>query len=71
MRANGLVGVRRGRRHVTTIPDGGTGQRPADLVERDFTAAEPNRLWVADFTYLRTIGGFVYLAFILDVYSRG
>ena len=70
MRANGLAGVRRGRRHVTTIPDGSVSERPADLVERDFTATGPNRLWVADFTYLRTTGGFVYLAFILDAYSR-
>jgi transposase InsO family protein len=70
MRANGLVGVRRGRRHVTTIPDGSALTRPADLVDRDFTASGPNRLWVADFTYLRTVGGFIYLAFILDAYSR-
>ena len=70
MRANGMVGVRRGRRHVTTIPDGSSTNRPADLVERDFTAPGPDRLWVADFTYLRTTGGFIYLAFILDVYSR-
>lgn len=70
MRANGLVGVRRGRRHVTTTPDGGAGTRPADLVGRNFAADAPNRLWVADFTYLRSVSGFVYLAFILDVYSR-
>ena len=70
MRANGMVGVRRGRRHVTTIPDGSLTDRPADLVERNFTAPGPNRLWVGDFTYLRTTGGFVYLAFVLDAYSR-
>ncbi len=70
MRANGLVGVRRGRRHVTTIPDGSVTARPADLVDRDFTATGPDRLWVADFTYLRVVVGFIYLAFILDAYSR-
>jgi transposase InsO family protein len=70
MRANGLVGVRRGRRHVTTVADEDAVARAADLVERNFTASGTNRLWVADFTYLRTRSGFVYLAFILDVYSR-
>lgn len=70
MRSNGLVGVRRGRRHVTTTADQSVELRPADLVERNFAADAPNRLWVADFTYLRTVSGFVYLAFILDVYSR-
>lgn len=70
MRSNGLVGVRRGRRHVTTTPDGSLVERPVDLVERDFSADRPNRLWVGDFTYLRVALGFVYLAFILDVYSR-
>lgn len=69
MRAGGLVGVHRGRRHITTTPDH-SADRPVDLVDRDFTAAAPNHLWVADFTYLRTTGGFIYLAFVLDVYSR-
>lgn len=68
MRNNGLCGVIRGR-HRTTIPDR-TASRAGDLVDRCFTAPGPNRLWVADFTYLRTTAGFVYLAFILDVYSR-
>ncbi|SEF38094.1 putative transposase [Amycolatopsis pretoriensis] len=45
-------------------------RRPGDLVERDFTAAGPNQLWVADLTYVRTVGGWVYAAFILDVFSR-
>src|SRR5688572_29730033 len=44
--------------------------RPADLVDRDFTAAGPNWLWVADFTYVATWSGTVYVAFILDVFSR-
>jgi len=70
MRTNGMVGVRRGRRHITTIPDGSVTDRAVDLVDRDFTADAANRLWVADFTYLRTAHGFIYLAFILDAYSR-
>lgn len=44
--------------------------RPADLVERDFTASGPNRKWAADLTYVRTFTGFVYVAFIIDVYAR-
>lgn len=70
MRQAGMVGVRRGVRHTTTIQDGEAVVRAGDLVERDFTAAGPNRLWVADFTYLRCTSGFMYLAFVLDVYSR-
>ena len=69
MREHGLVGVRRGRRVRTTVPDIGV-QRPADLVERRFTAEAPNRLWVVDFTYVATWTGFVYVAFAIDVYSR-
>ena len=69
MRANGLTGVIRGRRHVTTSRDD-SHERAPDLVGRDFRAQAPNRLWVADFTYLRTTGGFIYLAFVLDAYSR-
>jgi transposase InsO family protein len=70
MREQGMTGVVRGRRHATTIRDESCAGRAEDLVERDFTAPAPNRLWVADFTYLRTTGGFIYLAFVLDVYSR-
>jgi putative transposase len=69
MRTSGLRGVVRGRRHRTTIPDE-TAPRPADLVQRDFRAAAPNRLWVADLTYVRTWAGFAYVAFIIDAYSR-
>src|SRR5207237_9307193 len=47
-----------------------TAPRPADLVQRDFRAPAPNRLWVADLTYVRTWAGFAYVAFIIDVYSR-
>jgi len=70
MRAEGLEGVRRGRRVRTTTPAETAADRARDLVERRFTASGPNRLWVADLTYLRTHHGFVYLAFILDVFAR-
>ena len=69
MRQQGLSGVVRGRSHRTTVP-GKDGCRAGDLVNRDFTAAAPNCLWVADFTYVRTWAGFVYVAFIIDVFSR-
>ncbi len=69
MRDLGLQGVVRGRKSKTTIPDD-MAVRPADLVGRDFTATRPNRLWVADLTYVATWSGFVYVAFITDVYSR-
>lgn len=70
MREEGMAGVIRGRRHTTTIRDESLVARAGDLVDRDFTATGPNQLWVADFTYLRARGGFLYLAFILDVFSR-
>jgi len=69
MRDLGLEGARRGKRFKTTIPDS-DALRPADLVERDFTATAPNQLWVADLTYVATWQGFVYVAFVIDVYSR-
>jgi transposase InsO family protein len=70
MAAMGLQGVVRGRAFKrTTIPDE-SAQRPADLVRRDFTADRPNRLWVADLTYVATWAGFVYVAFVVDVFSR-
>jgi len=69
MRNLGLAGVRRGKRCRTTIPDT-RGDRPADLVHRHFKAARPNQLWVADFTYVATWTGFVYVAFIIDVFAR-
>jgi putative transposase len=69
MRALGLAGVVRGRYHRTTVPDE-VSPRPADLVERNFRAVVPNRLWVADLTYVRTWSGFAYVAFIIDVFSR-
>jgi len=70
MRQMGLQGAVRGRRYKkTTIVEEGA-QRPADLVQRAFTADRPNRLWVADLTYVATWIGFVYVAFVLDVFSR-
>ena len=69
MRELGLAGVVRGRVKRTTVTDE-HAPRPADLVDRDFHVPAPNRLWVADLTYVRTWSGFVYLAFIVDAYSR-
>lgn len=65
----GLVGVRRDKGIRTTIP-AKDGIRAGDLLDRDFTAAAPNLVWVTDFTYVRTWAGFVYVAFILDVYAQ-
>jgi putative transposase len=64
-----LVGAVRGKRKRTTLPLE-VGSRPSDLVERQFTAMAPNRLWVADLTYVSTWSGFVYAAFIIDAFSR-
>jgi putative transposase len=69
MRQLGLQGVRRGRFKRTTVADSAAA-RPADLVNRTFTAARPNQLWVCDLTYIRTWLGFAYLALVIDVYSR-
>ncbi|MBN9801142.1 IS3 family transposase [Pseudonocardia sp. UM4_GMWB1] len=69
MRELGIRGAVRGRTVRTTVVEHGA-QRPADLVERRFRAPGPNRLWVADLTYLRTFSGWVYAAFVVDVYSR-
>ncbi len=69
MRTLGLSGAVRGRKKRTTIPDE-TVVRPADLVERNFHPPAPNRLWVADLTYVRTWSGFAYVAFIIDAFSR-
>jgi transposase InsO family protein len=65
----GLEGVRRGKPRRTTTPDAAAA-RPADLVERDFSATRPNQLWVADLTYVATWSGFVYVAFVIDAFSR-
>ena len=70
MREMGLQGCRRGRVWVRTTEGDDRLDRPADLVDRQFRAAEPNRLWVADLTYVKTHSGWVYVAFIVDVFSR-
>ena len=69
MRELGLHGARRGKRVRTTWPDAAAA-RPADLVNRQFTPPAPDRLWVADFTYVPTWAGMVYVAFVIDAYSR-
>ena len=69
MRDMGLRGVVRGRRVWTTIP-ADPADRPLDLVARNFTATRPNQLWVSDLTYVATWRGFVYVAFVIDVFSR-
>lgn len=65
----GVVGAHRGRKPITTRPAKEPDTRP-DLVEWNFNADAPNRLWVADFTYVHTYSGFCYTAFITDVFSR-
>ena len=69
MGALGLAGVVRGKPRRTTTPEAAT-VRPADLVERDFSATRPDQLWVADLTYVATWAGFVYVAFVVDAFSR-
>jgi transposase InsO family protein len=69
MRAMGLAGAVRGRAWVTTTQAADGGRR-ADLVERQFVATRPNQLWVADFSYVATWSGFVYVAFVIDVFAR-
>ncbi|WP_405531042.1 IS3 family transposase [Streptomyces canus] len=65
----GLEGARRGKKIRTTVRDDGQ-ERAGDLLRRDFTAARPNERWVADFTYVATWSGIVYVAFVVDVFSR-
>ena len=69
MRQMGLQGVVRGRAFKTTTPDDAAA-RPADLVNREFVATRPNELWVADLTYVATWRGFVYVAFVIDIFAR-
>ncbi len=69
MRALGLQGVRRAKGIRTTIP-AADGRRAGDLLNRDFTAEAPNRTWVMDFTYVRAWTGFVYVAFVVDVFAQ-
>lgn len=69
MKELAIQGIRRGKPKKTTNskPD---QERADDLVKRNFTANRPNQLWVADFTYVKTLSGWVYTAFIIDVYAR-
>ena len=70
MRQTGLSGARRGRSFTVTTRCDDRQHRPADLVDRIFAAPAPNRLWVADLTYVKTRSGWVYAAFVIDVFSR-
>jgi putative transposase len=70
MRELGLCGARRGRAFKRTTVADERAQRPGDLVERQFWASAPNQLWVADLTYVKTHSGWVYVAFVIDVFSR-
>ena len=69
MRREGLQGVVRGRKKRTTIP-APLDELPLDRVQRQFVASRPNELWIADFTYVATWSGFVYVAFVIDVFAR-
>src|SRR5438093_5751870 len=69
MRELDLRGARRGKVHRPTVPEE-RATRPADLVDRDFGATAPDQLWVADLTYVVTWSGFVYVAFVIDAFSR-
>jgi transposase InsO family protein len=70
MRDMGLRGATRGRAFTTTTKADDSAARPLDLVRREFQAGRPNQLWVADLTYVATWAGFVYVAFVIDVFSR-
>jgi putative transposase len=70
MREMGLRGVVRGKAYKTTTIVDEAAERPADLVQRNFTGDRPNQLWVSDITYVATWAGFVYVAFVTDVFSR-
>ena len=71
MRDLGIGGVKaRRKKPRTTVPAPAGTERPSDLLERDFTAAAPNQKWVADITYVETVRGFVYTAFVMDLFSR-
>jgi putative transposase len=70
MRAAGLVGASRRRTGVTTTRRDKDARPAPDLVDRDFVASKPNQLWVADITFVPTASGFLYLAVVLDAWSR-
>ncbi len=66
----GISGVRRGKTYVVTTVANELVERPKDLANRNFTSNEPNNLWVADITYVKTKIGWAYVAFVTDVFSR-
>jgi putative transposase len=70
MRAAGLVGASRRRSGVTTTRRDKEARPAPDLVDRNFVASRPNQLWVADITFVPTASGFLYLAVVLDAWSR-
>ena len=70
MREMGLRGTSRGRAWKITTQADPAADRPRDRVGRQFTATRPNQLWIADFTYVATWRGFVYVAFVIDVFAR-
>ena len=70
MRDLGIRGRARGSKHRTTIPAADESARPADLVNRNFNATAPNRLWVCDLTYVVTDTGMCYVSFIIDCFAR-
>jgi transposase InsO family protein len=70
MRHMGLAGAIRGKAFTVTTTPAPAAERPFDLVARNFTATRPNQLWVADLTFISTWRGFVYAAFVIDVFSR-
>src|SRR3546814_16131144 len=69
MRQMGIQGARRGKKVRTTISDP-TAPCPLDRVNRQFRADRPNQLWVSDFTYVSTWQGWLYVAFVIDVFAR-
>ena len=70
MREIGLTGARRGHQKVRTTTPDAAAARPADLLQRNFNPPRPDHTWVADFTYVPTWSGMVYVAFVLDAFSR-
>jgi putative transposase len=70
MRAEGLRGISRERTRKTTVSESAETERPADLVDRNFGPLTPNRLWVADLTYISTWSGWCYTSFVIDAYAR-
>jgi putative transposase len=70
MRELGISGARAGRKRPRTTLPGDLADRPSDLLERCFDASAPNRRWVADITYVLTIAGWAYTAFVMDLFAR-